>query len=930
MKINIQDESYINQYISSVYFILATITTVCYGDITGNSNAEIIFQMFLLIIGTIAYSFVISYFSNYIIKINQKSMTFQKNVSILEEIRLYNPLLKDSVYHEVLKNLHNELLYERKDKSLLFDCLPYTLKNKLIMEMYRPFIDNFIFFKDTENSDFIVKVITSLKPLLSFKGDILVQEGDFIKEIFFVKRGSLCLNISVNKESPEESIRKYLGVNEDGKINISFSPVIINSYKRNSVFNFDDNINNYLVNKKKEKEKEKDNCKINLKEIKLLEIRKNEHFGVSLMFLNERSPLTVKVKTKVAELLILKKMEAIEIHSIYPNIWKRINKKSLYNLEQIKLKIKQELISIAKKYGSNAKQNILKKSKSLKKFINTSFTNINESQRKKNKKKKKKNIKNETKPKKSKKNVNKEKNNIIIIEKEITKENKKEKREEKTKDSKKEEKNKNQNNSTLKNNNNKEIFDNDKKSLKKDIVKIDPINKSNSILKSNNDNKKMSYSDKISPKKDSFKMDPINKNNSLLKSNYNKKISNSDKISPKKDTFKMDSKYKNKSKIKVISNNKLKGKENINNLSKKYFEKELKDFTKNKDIEDFNNSILNTLNSKNNEQKDLLHNNNYNNIDKIIFSLPTKLNHEDLIENESMICNDSNLNITQTNQTATKNEKEKLINFFCNLSTTKIYSFQLSSSYENLNEITNNKYIKDSFLQSKTKQFLLKEYCITNKDSQKLSNNLLILKSPNENINKSYEKNFLNNNINQFDLDPDKRSINSLDISNLKSTKRINININDIEKNKKEKNFGSVIKESNKKVFSHKASIKNILDSPSSKLKCKSPKKKKNDGFGVYKQLNIISKNIKGANKNINNPNEFYMDFFNSIIKKEIFDEFKLDPKNNNTIDTSNGKKKEISKKSSINTRNLLNSNIYFGESKEGNIKIKGKSSKKF
>ena len=123
------------------------------------------------------------------------------------------------------------------------------------MEMYRPFIDNFIFFKDTENSDFIVKVITSLKPLLSFKGDILVQEGDFIKEIFFVKRGSLCLNISVNKESPEESIRKYLGVNEDGKINISFSPTIINSYKRNSVFNFDDNINNYLVNKKKERKR---------------------------------------------------------------------------------------------------------------------------------------------------------------------------------------------------------------------------------------------------------------------------------------------------------------------------------------------------------------------------------------------------------------------------------------------------------------------------------------------------------------------------------------------------------------------------------------------------------------------------------------------------------------------------------------------------
>ena len=87
-KINIQDESYMSIYISSVYFILVIITTVGYGDITGNSYVELIFQMFLLIIGTIAYSFVISYFSNYIIKMNQKSMTFEKNVAILEEIRL--------------------------------------------------------------------------------------------------------------------------------------------------------------------------------------------------------------------------------------------------------------------------------------------------------------------------------------------------------------------------------------------------------------------------------------------------------------------------------------------------------------------------------------------------------------------------------------------------------------------------------------------------------------------------------------------------------------------------------------------------------------------------------------------------------------------------------------------------------------------------
>jgi hypothetical protein len=79
IKLNIQDESHINIFLASLYFIIVTITTVGYGDITGDTIPEIIFQVLLLIIGTIAYSFIISYISNYIIKSNKKSMTL-KNI----------------------------------------------------------------------------------------------------------------------------------------------------------------------------------------------------------------------------------------------------------------------------------------------------------------------------------------------------------------------------------------------------------------------------------------------------------------------------------------------------------------------------------------------------------------------------------------------------------------------------------------------------------------------------------------------------------------------------------------------------------------------------------------------------------------------------------------------------------------------------------
>ena len=348
IKLNIQEESYLNLYLTSTYFIIVTITTVGYGDITGDTIPEIIFQIFLLIVGTIAYSFIISYFSNNIIKDNQKSMTFEKNLGILKEIKLNHPNLKRSTYNEILRNLHNKQLYEKKDKNILFDCLPYSMKNKLIIEMYKPIINSFVFFKDIGNSDFIVKVVTSLKPILSIKGDIVIEEGDFIKEIIFVKKGIINLNLSINLKDPESSLKKYFGEDDIGKYHIFNDKYRIIKTKVKKKVNFEEEIlNSSLSSENNNNEDNKDN----IEDIKIIQIRNNEHFGDALMFLNERSPLTAKVKTKTAELLIIRKIEAIEIYSIYPNIWKRINKKSLFNMEQIYLKIRKMVLELLKRYN---------------------------------------------------------------------------------------------------------------------------------------------------------------------------------------------------------------------------------------------------------------------------------------------------------------------------------------------------------------------------------------------------------------------------------------------------------------------------------------------------------------------------------------------------------------------------------------------------
>ena len=69
------------------------------------------------------------------------------------------------------------------------------------------------------------------------------------------------------------------------------------------------------------------------------------------MFLNKRSPLTLRVKTKKAELYFLKKIDAVEISTSYPNIWKRVNRKSFHNLKEIKNIMKKIIKHFCQTYG---------------------------------------------------------------------------------------------------------------------------------------------------------------------------------------------------------------------------------------------------------------------------------------------------------------------------------------------------------------------------------------------------------------------------------------------------------------------------------------------------------------------------------------------------------------------------------------------------
>ena len=228
--------------------------------------------------------------------------------------------------------------------------------------------------------------------------------------------------------------------------------------------------------------------------------------------------------------------------------------------------------------------------------------------------------------------------------------------------------------------------------------------------------------------------------------------------------------------------------------------------------------------------------------------------------------------------------KEKIIyNSFTNLKQIKEKNFQINSSHENINKLSNNRYIKEPNLQLKIKNLLIYQKDENNNGKITYFN---LLKAV-ININKKTSfKTLLYNNLNTKKGDLTHKNFT---------------NNNFLNTNNKNQKFNS-----SKIIFN----FTNVLGNDNNN---KSPDdfqrrinrnqtRKKPDK--INKQLNIITKNIENTNNNINNPDIFYSKFFKNIINKEA-----------QINNTNNSKTPKIRKIESKNKTNLFK---YYMKDKEG------------
>ena len=873
-------ESFGDMYVAAIYYVMTTLTTVGYGDVPVTCHIERLFQIFNLIVGTIAYSWLLTYISNYIKKNNEKYKVYEEKLKILEEIKINYPNLDPNLHERLVRYLNYNKSKYKYDVKYVLDSLPSSIQNNLIIEIYKPIIKNFQFFKYLENSDFFVKIVTSMKPILAMKDDILVHEGDVIEDIIFIKKGILSLEIGINLCDTKQFIEDYLNTSQK-KTNVvnnfaSQMQTTLVPYKTNATF-----LSFISANTKKF-----DNKIIPKKYIKIIDLRKNEHFGDALMILNEKSPVTIKVRSKNAELLFLQKTDATEISNVYPNIWKRIVNKSLFNMKQIKNMAKKKVIlycelndieidpNLKKKYIENLKENkkvtfdsnvdynlkTNKKKEKIKSTIKSIIPEVDESKFVTSMKtstisklgdKKSGNYSSYSQKNSSKKNLSKLKKSSSSLA-----------NEEKSNKSSKETDNKNK--KTLVLNDNKKKIENNNNNNGIDTKKIFEIiqNNINSILegKIDNNNKNMrnyNFKSTILPQKE-CKSDEMKKHkntNSNIK--YNSYTNNNPE---------------DKSMERVNEEQYFNEDFDTNILNKHII---MNNFDKNNFIYHQGNKILET---KENSYDSIWQNNNFNKINKLLSDGNTsEINYEKLlIDDKSVNTDDRNNKINIYNNIVINNsnkndnglnEAYNKPNKFLYLQNSSADSFTINSIYENINKITSYKYASNPVLRQKVKKFLI-QHSFSRLRTVQMSkssknNNESIVRERTLNIKskkvmpRSAEKpkNEKSRNLKE-NTQIVKRKMMSIDNSIIKRQ-----NTQSQKKKGKRNKSSSDIGEAEGTFYARIQEINN--GKKATKYRDKNKEKDK-DNFEDQ-----ISKNIEKNKQNLNNPEEYFSGFFNKILSKK-------------------------------------------------------------
>ena len=139
----LQDSPEFDMFMAAVYWATVTCTTVGYGDILPTNEYELIWAMFIIVIGVAVFSFILSNLSSQFSEITRSNAVNQERIQQIDQLDQKFQIGQDLVEQLTAYFNSNNLELEvetNQEMSYLLKILPSTLKTQLAKFLYNDVI----------------------------------------------------------------------------------------------------------------------------------------------------------------------------------------------------------------------------------------------------------------------------------------------------------------------------------------------------------------------------------------------------------------------------------------------------------------------------------------------------------------------------------------------------------------------------------------------------------------------------------------------------------------------------------------------------------------------------------------------------------------------------------------------------------------------
>ncbi len=178
------------EYLHALYWAVTTMCTVGYGDITPQTDSEMLYATTVMLLGYVFFAYLIG---------NIASLFNSTDPLRAEHARTIDQATSFMQFHNVPASIQHRIvdylgyMWERKvtyDETSMLNLLPWGLRSEISMYLRREVIERVPFFREASDS-LMREIADSLRPVVVTPGEFVFRIGDRARYMYFINAGSV-------------------------------------------------------------------------------------------------------------------------------------------------------------------------------------------------------------------------------------------------------------------------------------------------------------------------------------------------------------------------------------------------------------------------------------------------------------------------------------------------------------------------------------------------------------------------------------------------------------------------------------------------------------------------------------------------------------------------------------------------------------------